>query len=592
MKKLLILVALAIFGFIVVWNVDRSDEVMPVASPDTLRSLESGDVLGFVDRFNAHAWLGIPYALPPVGAQRWRAPGSPHKWRGRLAALEAGNVCPQVSTGERGRSGQLIGNEDCLYLNVWAPAFGVGQVPTGPERLPVMFWIHGGGNSIGHGASAMYNGALLASEQRLVVVSINYRLGPLGWFRHPSLRRTAESPETASGNFGTLDIIAALKWVRRNISQFGGDPGKVTIFGESAGGVDVLTMMASPLAAGLFHGAIVQSGGYDPDSVELAENFMDAGGHRLSSREVVSKLLLADASADSPGAAREIQQTMPDAGLADYLRSKSVSELFVIYSSGSFGMLQNPDVFADGFVLPNLPVESVFSDPANYNAVPLIIGTNRDEVKLFQFLDNSMVKKFFGLPYQIVDPVAYERSNRYGSDLWKARSVDRLASIITASEDSEPVFAYRFDVDDLRNLGIVDFKDVLGAAHALEIPFVFGNFDGLLGFIHPASLIEEREILSGQIMSYWAEFAYHQAPGAGRQRQQIEWKPWRSDPDAQRIIIFDYESDEGIHLSSLLMTVDSVKQRFIADTTFESDREFCAAYKRLFNEDASVARCL
>ncbi|MEX2326377.1 MAG: carboxylesterase family protein, partial [Pseudomonadales bacterium] len=206
MKKLLILVALATFGFIVVWNVDRSDEVMPVASPDTLRSLESGDVLGFVDRFNAHAWLGIPYALPPVGAQRWRAPGSLHKWRGRLAALEAGNVCPQVSTGERGRSGQLIGNEDCLYLNVWAPAFGIGQVPTGPERLPVMFWIHGGGNSIGHGASAMYNGALLASEQRLVVVSINYRLGPLGWFRHPSLRRTAESPETASGNFGTLDI--------------------------------------------------------------------------------------------------------------------------------------------------------------------------------------------------------------------------------------------------------------------------------------------------------------------------------------------------------------------------------------------------
>ncbi|MCB1694514.1 MAG: carboxylesterase family protein, partial [Pseudomonadales bacterium] len=202
----------------------------------------TGDVVGFVDRFGARAWLGLPYAQPPVGDLRWRAPQPPRREAGLREALLAGNACPQKpSLLTTDTEAAVTGSEDCLTLNIWSPPNAV--------NLPVMFWIHGGGNTIGHGAG--YNGAYLATERKVVVVTINYRLGLFGWFRHPALARGDALDD--SGNYGTLDMIAALNWVRDNIGQFGGDAGNVTVFGESAGAKDTLSMMASPLAKGLFH---------------------------------------------------------------------------------------------------------------------------------------------------------------------------------------------------------------------------------------------------------------------------------------------------------------------------------------------------
>lgn len=575
-------------GFYVVssLNLGEDERATPVPSFSSIRNIETGEVVGFVDGHDAHAWMGIPYAAAPVGDLRWRAPQPAIPHQGRFEALTPIAQCPQFA-------GELVGKEDCLGLNIWTPIIAAELVPSGDDLMPVMFWIHGGGNSIGNGASDMYNGSLMASEHKVAVVSINYRLGPLGWFSHPALRGTARNPEDASGNYGTLDIIHALKWVQANIEAFGGDPNNVTIYGESAGGVDVLTMMASPLAKGLFHRAIVQSGGYSPESIEVAENYADEGGHRLSSREVVTKLLLADGTAANAESAREQQESMSEEALASYLRSKPPAEFFAAYrgSGGSLSMLGNPDVFADTHVLPDVPATELFSDPANYNAVPLIIGTNRDEVKLFQFLGGEQVKRFMGVPYSLVDEVAYERTNRYGSDMWKARSVEAISMAITGS-GAPPVFAYRFDVDDLRDLGIVDFKQLLGAAHALEIPFVFGNFGGAFDFIHPPSWRDQRDLLSGAMMSYWAEFAYTGDPGTGRLNEQPQWTSWRSEPDADRILIFDYESDQGIVMSDLLITADDVRQRFLGDTSFETDEAFCAAYESTFNEPADVERCL
>lgn len=189
---------------------------------------------------------GIPFAAPPVGQNRWRAPQAVEKWSGVKMAKQYGPSPYQGGNPPAGKS------EDCLYLNVWSPA----KSPA--EKLPVLVWIYGGGFSFGSTAEPGYTGEKLAAKG-VVLVSIAYRVGQLGFLAHPEL--TAETSYKASGNYGLLDMIAGLQWVKNNIAAFGGDPGKVTIFGESAGGIAVSMLCASPLAKGLFHGAISQSGG-------------------------------------------------------------------------------------------------------------------------------------------------------------------------------------------------------------------------------------------------------------------------------------------------------------------------------------------
>ena len=216
-------------------------------------STEYGYLRGYPDAADTISWKGVPFASPPVGQLRWKAPVDPEPWTGIREAGHYSDPCVQYSPLGRGK---IIGSEDCLYLNVWRPE-------TAEQDLPVYVWIHGGGNSIGSANMVPdYEGYNLASRGNLVFVSINYRLGPFGWFAHPSLR-TGESGDeyNDSGNFGTLDIIQALKWINRNIGFFGGDPDRVTIAGESAGAFNVTSLLVSPQAAGLFHGAVSQSGG-------------------------------------------------------------------------------------------------------------------------------------------------------------------------------------------------------------------------------------------------------------------------------------------------------------------------------------------
>lgn len=248
----------------------------PVADPTTLRHTTSGDYVGFRDKYGARTWQGIPYAQPPIERNRWKSPKAPiaelkvkealglgktdlgktdlakiDLAKTGLGKMSPGKMCPQFSSLlSGGTPGSIIGDEDCLYLSIWSPPNAVD--------LPVMLWIHGGGNTIGHGGS--YNGHALATKRGIVVVSINYRLGVFGWFNHPVLH--TGDPLDDSGNYGTLDIIRALAWVKNNIVEFGGDPDNVTVFGESAGAFNTLAMMASPVAKGLFHKAIVQSGGF------------------------------------------------------------------------------------------------------------------------------------------------------------------------------------------------------------------------------------------------------------------------------------------------------------------------------------------
>ncbi|MDG1946180.1 MAG: carboxylesterase family protein [Halioglobus sp.] len=549
-----------------------------IPAQETVKTIEGGEIIGYQNDLGVSVWQGIPYAAAPVGELRWKAPRAVLPWEGQLQALLPGNECATQPRSTSSANHSVDGNEDCLFLNVFAPA--------NADNLPVMYWIHGGANTRGSGSIVLYEGSLLASRQQVVLVSINYRLGNFGWLSHPALRSADASLEDNSGNYGTLDQIKGLQWVRDNIAQFGGNPDKVTIFGESAGGWNVLALMASPLAKDLFHGAIVQSGGLDIDPVWVAENFVDdeQAGSRLSSREIINQLFILDGSASDARAARAIQEAMPATELAQYLRAKSTAEIFAAYRSEDGGLVTMlPDLIGDGHVLPaGVSSQQLFSEPVNYNAVPVMLGTNHDEMKLFLSFNPDMVNTLMGIPTGIKDLQRYDKFNRYSTDRWKVIGVDRLATVMRAGQ-GENVFAYRFDAKDLRDFGLIDLRDLLGAAHALEIPYVFGNFPKPFSVMYPSDTHEARDALSASMMSYWAEFAYNGKPGRGRDGREQEWTGWVNEgEDSNRLMILDSTLGGGIRMSPERISIDDLKQRLFSDGSFADQEEYCMAYETLF----------
>ena len=368
------------------------------ADQATLRATRLGEVIGFIDENQSHTWMGIPYARPPLGRLRWRAPLPPEPWEGTLEALQAGNFCKQFGSQMESRPpkewGEPIGSEDCLHLNIFAPAFSPENIPQGDARLPVMVYVHGGGNMVGYANQYKYSGTHLARTHEVIVVSFNYRLGPFGWFSHPALNKD-DSAEDRSGNYGNLDTIRALQWVQNNISAFGGNPANVTVFGESAGGMNTFVLLASPLAKGLFHKAIVQSGITTKTTpLSRAQNYVsdEASGDKNSSREVVNSFLVADDLAVDRQAASAYQDGMSSAEISAYLRGKSADDLLSIYDfSGALGLPSVPQLLADGTVIPSRELIQVFSNSADYNAVPTILGSTRDEFKMIAAMDDKFV---------------------------------------------------------------------------------------------------------------------------------------------------------------------------------------------------------
>ena len=600
MKKLLIALAIIITVLMMAafWYFSRFSEEPkhPTALPQTERSTTTGQVMGFLDN-GSYAWLGIPYAEPPLDALRWRAPAPVKPWRIVRAAVEFSDQCPQLDF-----SGEVQGDEDCLYLNVWSP-----MEPANPK--PVMVFIHGGGNHIGSTETPLYRGARFAREQDVVLVSLNYRLGPLGWLRHPALHNPASaSPADTSGNYATLDIIAALDWLQANISSFDGDPNNITIFGESAGGFNVLSLMVSPLAKGKYHKAIVQSGGMTLVTPSEAENYYDDAepGHPLSAKELTNKLLVQQELATDRTAAKALQQGMAAAELKEFLYSRSAEQLLLAQDlnigeqdsadaadpndeeSRPFVLAdaapsRTPYIFGDGHVLPaNAQLDSLLTNPQSYNVTPVILGSNRDEVRLFMAFSPGYTSRLFNFPYRIADLERYERDSQYGSNLWKADGVDELAIKLRATQGPS-VFAYRFDWDEMRSLLSLNTSKLLGASHAMELPFVFGNFN----LVDKTLLFKDRNArhtLSQSMMSYWAEFAYNGDPGRGRDGTLTHWQAWPGNSTNQdRVLLFDSENDGGINMSPTLVTRRGVADDLAADGRF-SDLEKCQLAQRMFGD--------
>lgn len=305
---------------------------------DVIAATAAGKVRG-AETDGIDSFKGVPYAAPPIGDRRFRPPAPVEAWDGIREALSLPPSCPQPASRPLGWNDEPSLDEDCLYLNVWTPAVG------DDARRPVMFWIHGGGYAIGSGSWPIYDGENLARRGDSVVITVNHRLGPLGYLH---LADIAGDEFASSGNNGMLDLIAALEWVRDNVEQFGGDPGNVTVFGESGGGAKISTLLAMPSARGLFHRAIIQSG---PSMRVMSERRANESAHRLLDElEIDSDNL--SALWDLP------------------------AERLVETRSGSLGRMGFTPVL-DGTVIPDHTANALAEGTAI--DVPLIIGCNRDE---------------------------------------------------------------------------------------------------------------------------------------------------------------------------------------------------------------------
>jgi para-nitrobenzyl esterase len=467
----------------------------------TTVKIDSGMITGLTVGANndVRAYKGIPFAAPPVGPLRWRAPQPVKAWAGERACTEFGASCPQPNLLER-IYGQKLGptSEDCLYLNVWTAA----KKPT--DKLPVMVWIHGGGYTMGSGATLAYDGAAFA-RQGVVLVTINYRLGPFGWLAHPQLSK--ESPRNSSGNYGLLDQIAALEWVKRNIAAFGGDAGRVTIFGESAGAGSVCYLMASPLARGLFHRVIAESGSAFGANRHLREAWYgQESAEKLGER--VAREMGGDPAADPIAA----------------LRAKSAEEILNgsnVATSSFFGSDGNRFApIVDGWVIPDDP-GAIFATGKQAN-VPLMVGTNADEGSIF----------VLALPLTSVEAYRALARRVYGAHtdevlaLYPAADAGEIRSALSRNiTDSFFVAGARYFAETVSKVNNQTFvyhfthvssdprRRMLGAFHASEIPYVFMTQD----IVNTATYDDKEHGLARVMSAYWAQFAATGDPnGAGR----------------------------------------------------------------------------
>ena len=478
---------------------------------------ESGLVSGYIKN-NVINWDDIPYAQPPVGDLRWKAPRKLEQ-RAKLDTIRQkdNNFCVQEPSGLGGSTGKSFfsGSEDCLYLDIKAPKNNF------KKELPVMFWIHGGGNT--SGLKDLYDFSAMVKKHDVIVVSINYRLGPFGWFTHPSIQDLQFKNDKTS-NFGTLDIIAALEWVQFNISLFGGDPNNVTIFGESAGGHNVLSLLVAEQAKGLFHKAISQSGYTTTYSkADAYKQINESSTSKHTSWKIVNKII-EDRSLD-------IIQEDNIVEVRELLKNLTAEEFFKYYSERS--SYNNLTILTgDGIVIPEIGLTKALSKKEYVNHVPTIAGSNKDEVKLwlasakyFVDLDYSFFGSIFGVPKVVLnDKDAFNLFNSYRSRAWKIRGVDDPLRSLHISGNKD-LYAYRYDWDDHRRFIIADFRELIGAAHATEIPLLTGNnkLVGDYGFlIYPRG--PSKRFTSKNMMKFWTNFAKYGEPG--KSSNGVEWNKY------------------------------------------------------------------
>ncbi len=572
---------------------------------------ENGDVI---------VWKGVPYAKPPVGDLRWKPPQDLTHWSGTRDATEPASVCTQLFTTEEWiRTGVVdpASSEDCLYLDIYRPIHN--------GRLPVYVFIHGGSNNFG--SARQYDGSVLAARSDVVVVVVQYRLGPLGWFYHPAIQTGGVDKLSDSGNFGTLDNAQALKWIKENIAAFGGDPHNVTLTGESAGAHNTMNMVISPLGKGLFDQAMSESGGMRTVPPLTTTDPKIVPG-RVQANDIIEKLLMYKAGVVPPvlPATRAIytQQRidMEIAGtLGAYLRATAAGDLFLAIVK--YGSVPTFPAIEDGVVMPVggwIPAIQA----RKYNKVPIILGSNQYESKSFMPLYGPAIKplgvpsgpyNWFNLidvlkgnlkplpppnntPFTLDDVLptphdkeVYELTGYYGSRNWKAKFVDTVAHELAKVQ--KDLYAYQFNWGGIGS-GPSPFNFIYGAGHASEIPFFFGGDEGLFGYGFVPANEAGRKDLQDAMMRYLSRFARTGNPNTlsscppwmeGQTHAMClpKWEKWSNVPGAPKAIVFDADFDHAhITMMNEELTVEGVTTAFEAAMTAAGFSPFEKAAARVF----------
>ena len=488
-------------------------------------------------------WEDIPFALPPVANLRWKAPVAFTSENFKINPKE-NNFCHQEIGGQIQEINQT-GSEDCLYLDIRAPH---GK----RDNLPVMFWIHGGGNTSGH--KDFYNFSELVKRKDVIVVSTNYRLGPLGFFTHPAIQDFHTGLDKTS-NFGILDIVLALKWVNENIAFFGGDPNNITIFGESAGGHNVLSLLVAQQAKGLFHKAISQSGYTKSSSLQNAYKSKKFNEEGISdSWTVLNKIIIDKQLANDLDEANTFQINSNKEILRKTLYETNAQDLVNLYGD----TFETPLLTNDGVVIPKIGLKEALRSKDYLNKVPTIAGSNKDEIKLwlgfskyFIETNQSFLSKGIGIPrVEIKDEEKYQFYNDVRSKGWQLRGVQEpLENMFVAG--NEDLYAYRYDWDNLRDFFVGDFGKIIGSAHALEIPMISGDFslaEEFAWIIYPRS--PSRRFVSKNMMNFWTEFAKNGSPG--KSSNDINWEKYNPQFN-KNILHIDEKKDLRIEKLDLSM---------------------------------------
>ncbi|WP_097200810.1 carboxylesterase family protein [Variovorax sp. YR752] len=528
----------------------------PPADGPMVRQTTAGKIEGVDDGASSgtYYWKGVPFAQPPVGALRWRAPVAPEAWSDIRQTTKFGNACLQIgrifSPGLNNtydatigtNLGKPVGSEDCLFVNIWRPA-------TDEKNLPVLLFVHGGSNISGYTADPLYDGAKLAKTANAVVITASYRLGILGFLNMPQLKPGGTAGDD-SGNFSLLDNMAALRFIQNNVANFGGDPGNVTLSGESAGATNLLSVMTSPMAKGLFHKAFEMSGG-----ISLASNLPPGTLPSLSPAStslaqgaaILEKLLVADGTAADATAAKAYIATRTPAQIAEYLRAQDGGKMLgtvVAAGLGSVGPIP------DGTVIPTDPIGAIAAD--QYVKVPMLAGNTRDEGKLFASLLGTIGfptsgwivndAQRFSLMFNfdpdaaptltvndIIEPF-YLPVDKPGTGYNAATALvtkglfeaNRSNLLDTMKTRQSNIWHYRLDWSQ----EAAPWNDVYGASHAFDLPFVFGNFGpSVLSNVMGGKANEKgRLALSNAVMASIGAFMRKGDPNTPE--LGATWAPW------------------------------------------------------------------
>ncbi|WP_413291145.1 carboxylesterase/lipase family protein [Bdellovibrio sp. HCB337] len=502
--RFFILVTSAVFGLL----------SSAVAIAATVTATEYGAVSGLNAKYNTVKYLGIPYAAPPVGELRWKAPRDPQAWSGVLKAhsmkstcLQKGNYFANVPSSQFGLP---VGDEDCLYLNIWTP-----QKPN--TKRPVVVWIHGGSNFKGTARDPMYEGSFVAAHSDVVFVSLNYRLGLLGAFTHEAFQNVGSKGDR-SGNFTTLDLIQGLKWVRDNISQFSGDPGNITIMGQSAGCMNVWGLMQSPLAQGLFHKAVCSAGIPNSYPQMIAEG---------RSEDFLENLVVGAGLAKDNDEASDFLATQSKAWIRRFMYSRTSEE--IVKAQDYIVPFQHIN---DGYVFPH-GLEGIML--GSYNKVPLIMGSTSDEgtylvgapmlkpseQELWDMIQNPPKNRHLTFDDLLTTDYLTFKATTGATSASLQLTLGNLYRMLRVYQSD--VYHYSFEWKETPS----PWHEIFGAVHGMDAIFYLGNFvtqeESFSRFAWTPENKESRERLRTEMNAYFTGFFWTGNPNSLISNPDKEW---------------------------------------------------------------------